>query len=71
MLSKFEVVKVLGTPVCGNGGPMDPNSENAFSEGFVCLFVCLFFTKLSTYLNYSKTLILAKEKLKNNIRFGK
>ena len=28
------VVKVLGTPVGGQGGiPMDPNSENAFPEG--------------------------------------
>ena len=28
-----EVVKVLGTPVSGQGGvPMDPNSENAFPK---------------------------------------
>ena len=43
---------------------MDPNLENAFAEG-------IFLTKLGTYQDYSKTLILAKEKLKNIVRFGK
>ena len=38
-----EVVKVLGTPVGGQGGvPMDPNSGNAFPEG-------IFLTKLGIH----------------------
>ena len=41
---------------------MDPNSENAFLEG-------IFFTKLGIYQDYSKTLILAKEKLESNVPF--
>ena len=50
-------------PMVVNGVPMDPNSENAFPEWI--------FTKLGIYQDYSKTLILAKEKLKNNVRFRK
>ena len=41
----------------------DPNSENSFPKDFL--------TKLDTYQDYSKTLESAKEKLKNDIRFGK
>ena len=56
------MVKVLGTPVGGQGEvPMDPNSENAFPEG-------IFLTKLGIYQDYSKTLILMKENWK--IMFG-
>ena len=43
---------------------MDPNSENAFPEG-------IFLTKLGIYQDYSKTLILTKEKLHNNVWFRK
>ena len=39
------------------------NSENAFPKDFL--------TKLDTYQDYSITLESAKEKLKNDIRFGK
>ena len=59
------MVKVLGTPASGQEGvPMDPNSENAFPKR-------IFLTKLDTYQDYSKTLILTKEKLKNNVRSRK
>ena len=46
-----------------SGIPIDPNSEDAFSgENMI---------KPSTCLDYPKTIILAKEKLKNNVPFGK
>ena len=43
---------------------MHQTSQDLFNSGD-------FLTKLDTYQDYSKTLESAKEKLKNDIRFGK
>ena len=55
------MVKILCTPISGQVS--NPNSENTFPKDFL--------TKLDTYQDYSKTLESAKEKVKNDIRFGK
>ena len=60
------VVKVLGTPVSGQGGSLWTLTQKTH-------FPKEFLTKLSIYQDYSvsETLILMKEKLKNNILFRK
>ena len=63
-INTLKVVKVLGTPVGGQGGVlMDPDSENAFPKKIM--------TKLGIYQDFSKSLLLTKEKLENNVWFRK
>ena len=52
----IKVVKVLCTPISGHGGPYGPELRERISR---------------KNQDYSKTIILAKEKMKNNDRFEK